>query len=194
MIVGGGELSPNIIAGALEIHEGSPQYGISYEPEKIRSIEVKTVEDTSGERMNKYRVVYFYRDYSFFKIKYDDLSDDELKFVNTYIAKHEKKLSKNKAKSKVNEQYKIGDILTLRGKIRDGSSRVVKKFEVKKVIWSIRGKEMNILILKQLSGPNNNRSLGKDDCIKYHIKYEPGLQVYSMMLGFVKNKKIKQIT
>lgn len=167
---------------------------ISYRPEQIRSVHIETVVgDNTGECPTQHKVVHFYRGYSSFKKNYDDLNDDELKFVNTYLNKQAKKSSKDNAKSKVNERYKIGDILILRGKIRDGSSRVVKKFEVKKVIWSIRGKEMNILILKQLSGPNNNRSLGKDDCVKYHIKYEPGLQVYSMMLGFVKSRKVKQI-
>lgn len=175
------------------LNDTDPMANISYKPEKIRSVSVETVVDNSNEHQTQYKVVKFYRDYSYFVKKYDDLTEDELKFVNTYLNKQAKKVSKDNAKSKVNERYKIGDILTLRGKIRDGSSRVVKKFEVKKVIWSIRGKEMNILILKQLSGPNNNRSLGKDDCVKYHIKYEPGLQVYSMMLGFVKSKKIKQI-
>lgn len=176
------------------LSETDKMASISYAPEKIRSVEIKMIEDNSGEHVQKYRVVYFYRDYSFFKKKYDDLTEDELKFVNTYVVKQDKKAAKDRAKSKVTERYKIGDILTLRGKIRDGSSRIVKKFEVKKVIWSIRGKEMNILILKQLSGPNNNRTLGKDDCLKYHIKYEPGLQVYSMLLGFIKSKKkIEQI-
>ena len=176
------------------LSETDKMASITYAPEKIRSVEIETIENHSGGQVQKYRVVNFYRDYSYWRKKYDDLTDDELKFVNTYLAKQDKKAAKDRAKAKVTERYKIGDILTLRGKIRDGSSRIVKKFEVKKVIWSIRGKEMNVLILKQLSGPNNNRTLGKDDCIRYHIKYEPGLQVYSMLLGFVKSKKkIEQI-
>ena len=104
-----------------------------------------------------------------------------------------KKLSKNEAKSSVKVRYKIGDHLILRGKIKDGSERIVKKFEVKKVIWSVHSNPVNILILKQYEGPNNNRSLDKNDCKKYHIKYEEGLQVYSMMLNFSKinRKKIE---
>lgn len=100
-----------------------------------------------------------------------------------------KKKAKDEAKSFVKVKYKVGDTVILRGKIRDGSERIVKKFEVKKVIWSIHSNPVNILILKQLEGPNNNRSLDKNDCKKYHIKYEPGLQVYSMMLNFSKIKK-----
>ena len=100
-----------------------------------------------------------------------------------------KKISKNAAKNAINVKYKIGDIVVLKGKIRDGSKRLVKKFEVKKVIWSIKSKPMNILILKQLEGINNNRTLDKNDCKKYHIKYEEGLQAYSMMLNFSKIRK-----
>ena len=100
-----------------------------------------------------------------------------------------KKKAKDEAKSFVKVKYKVGDKVILRGKIRDGSERIVKKFEVKKVIWSVHSNPVNILILKQLEGPNNNRSLDKNDCKKYHIKYEPGLQVYSMMLNFSKIKK-----
>lgn len=100
-----------------------------------------------------------------------------------------KQVAKVKAKESVSNKYKIGDILVLRGKIRDGSKRLVKVFEVKKIIWSVKSQIVNVLILKQLEGPNNNRSLTKDDCKKYHIKYEPGLQVYSMNIGFSKRKK-----
>lgn len=100
-----------------------------------------------------------------------------------------KQVAKVKAKESVSNKYKIGDILVLRGKIRDGSKKLVKVFEVKKIIWSVKSQIVNVLILKQLEGPNNNRSLTKDDCKKYHIKYEPGLQVYSMNIGFSKRKK-----
>ena len=104
------------------------------------------------------------------------------------LIRHKKK-SKANAKNALKTRYKIGDILILRGKIRDGSPELIKKFEVKKVIWSIREVPVNILILKQLEGVNNNMSLTKNDCKRYHIKYEEGLQSYSMMLNFIKRKK-----
>ncbi len=100
-----------------------------------------------------------------------------------------KQVAKVKAKESVSNKYKIGDILVLRGKIRDGSRRIVKVFEVKKIIWSVKSQIVNVLVLKQLEGPNNNRTLTKEDCKKYHIKYEPGLQVYSMNIGFSRRKK-----
>lgn len=100
-----------------------------------------------------------------------------------------KQVAKVRAKESVSNKYKIGDILVLRGKIRDGSRRIVKVFEVKKIIWSVKSQIVNVLVLKQLEGPNNNRTLTKEDCKKYHIKYEPGLQVYSMNIGFSRRKK-----
>lgn len=118
------------------------------------------------------------------------LSDEEKKYIDAHNAIVKKMISKQKAKKVTTNRYKIGDILVLRGKIKDGCNRLEKIFEVKKVIWSIRSNPVNVLILKQLSGTNNNRSLTKNDCKKYHIKYEPGLQVYSMLTGFNKRKKI----
>lgn len=97
-----------------------------------------------------------------------------------------KKKAKSEAKCLVKTRYKIGDILLLRGKVRNGSEKLIKKFEVKKIIWSVKGQPVNILILKQLSGVNNNITMTKNDCKKYHIKYEEGLQVYSMFLNFSK--------
>lgn len=118
------------------------------------------------------------------------LSDEEKKYIDAHNAIVKKMISKQKAKKVTINRYKIGDILVLRGKIKDGCNRLEKTFEVKKVIWSIRSNPVNVLILKQLSGTNNNRSLTKNDCKKYHIKYEPGLQVYSMLTSFSKRKKI----
>ena len=120
---------------------------------------------------------------------FDSLDNEVKAGIDKAMEIRGKKKSKDEAKNSVKYRYKVGDCLVLRGKIKDGSERIVKKFEVVKVIWSIRSKPVNILILKQYEGPNNNRSLDKNDCKKYHIKYEPGLQVYSMMLNFSKIRK-----
>lgn len=120
------------------------------------------------------------------------LSDSQKKMIENHNNLVKKLLSKNKAKELIKERYKIGDILILRGKIKDGSARNVKEFEVKKVIWSVKSQPINVLILKQLSGTNTNMSLNRNDCKKYHIKYEPGLQVYSMSLNFNKKKKYEK--
>ena len=118
-----------------------------------------------------------------------ELSLDETEAITKHNLIANKKSAKDEAKKKTDIRYKIGDILLLRGKIRDGSKRVIKKFEVKKVIWSVRTNPVNIIILKQIEGECNNSTLSKDDCKRYHIKYEEGLQVYSMMMNFVKIHK-----
>ena len=120
---------------------------------------------------------------------FDSLDNEVIEGIDKAMSLRRKKKSKDEAKNNVKVRYKIGDHLVLRGKIRDGSKRYIKKFEVKKVIWSIKGKPMNILILKQYEGNNNNTTLDRNDCKKYHIKYEEGLQAYSMMLNFSKIRK-----
>ena len=119
----------------------------------------------------------------------EDITLEQVEKINNHNIIAKKKKSKDEAKKLVNKHFKNGDILVLRGKYRDGSQKNEKIFEVKKVIWSLKGQIVNVLILKQLSGTNNNTSLTKKDCIKYHVKYEPGLQVYSMSLDFKKRKK-----
>ena len=119
----------------------------------------------------------------------EDITFDQVERINAHNVIAKKKKSKDEAKKLVNKSFANGDILVLRGKCKDGSEKNEKIFEVKKVIWSLKGQIINALILKQLSGNNNNMSLTKKDCIKYHVKYEPNLQVYSMMLDFKKRKK-----
>lgn len=120
---------------------------------------------------------------------FDNVSLEAKSAIDIVMSIRKKNKSKNEAKSKINVRFKVGDIVLLRGKIRDGSKRNIKKFEVKKVIWSVKGNPVNVLILKQIEGINNNMSLDKNDCKKYHIKYEEGLQAYSMMMNFVKLKR-----
>ena len=120
---------------------------------------------------------------------FDSVQPEIKTAIDRINALHAKRKSKADAKTAAKVKYRVGDHVVLRGKIKDGSDRIVKKFEVKKVIWSIKQNPVNILVLKQYEGPNNNRSLDRDDCKKYHIKYEPGLQVYSMMLNFQKIRK-----
>lgn len=113
----------------------------------------------------------------------------EPKSSDLLIKYHEycqKKISKDLAKKMIDKKYSIGDELMLKNKIRNGSQKTVKKFIVRKVIWSVNANPVNILILKQTEGPMNNLSMTKEDCKKYHIKYEDNLQVYSMFMNFVK--------
>lgn len=119
----------------------------------------------------------------------DFLTTLEIVRLNKYNLYCEKKLAKDAAKQAVTVRYKLGDVLLLKGKIRDGSRKLVKKFIVKKLIWSIYSKPVSVLIVQQIEGVNNNMSLTKADCKKYHIKYEENLQVYSMQTKFTKVSK-----
>lgn len=118
-----------------------------------------------------------------------ELSEELIEMLSDYNGYIEKKEAKTKAKTSCPIRYKVGDILVLKSKIKDGSKKTIKKFIVKKTIWSIKANPVNILILKQIEGQINNMSLTKNDCKKYHIKYEENLQVYSMFMNFIKIKK-----
>lgn len=159
---------------------------IKYNIEKALSMDVDiTYKDTEDGKT----IIYVTKDGNTIENTFDHIDTEVKAGIDKAMALRKKKWSKNEAKASVKTRYKIGDHVILRGKIKDGSERIVKKFEVKKVIWSVHSNPVNILILKQIEGPNNNRSLDKNDCKKYHIKYEEGLQVYSMMLNFSKIRK-----
>ena len=159
---------------------------IKYNIEKALSMDADiTYKDTEDGKT----IIYVTKDGNTIENTFDHIDTEVKAGIDKAMTIRKKKWSKNEAKASVKNRYKIGDHVILRGKIRDGSEPIIKKFEVKKVIWSVHSNPVNILILKQLEGSNNNRSLDKNDCKKYHIKYEEGLQVYSMMLNFSKIRK-----
>ena len=159
---------------------------IKYNIEKALSMDADiTYKDTEDGKT----IIYVTKDGNTIENTFDHIDTEVKAGIDKAMIIRKNKWSKNEAKASVKTRYKIGDHVILRGKIRDGSEPIIKKFEVKKVIWSVHSNPVNILILKQLEGSNNNRSLDKNDCKKYHIKYEEGLQVYSMMLNFSKIRK-----
>lgn len=112
----------------------------------------------------------------------------EINLLIEYNEYCQKKIAIEEAKSLIQNRYKVGDLVALRSKIRDGSKKVIKKFIVKKIIWSVNANPVNVIIVKQIEGPLNNLSMTKADCKKYHLKYEENLQVYSMFMNFTKIK------
>lgn len=91
-------------------------------------------------------------------------------------------------KNSVNNRrlFHRGAYLMLRTKLRDRAGRVEKIYQVKQVIWSIDELPVKAVVVKQLTGPNNNISaLSRYDCAGLHVKYESGLQVLSMELPWV---------
>ena len=87
---------------------------------------------------NPYKVYLFKLD--------NELTQPEFDLLNKYNDYCQKKISKDEAKSLVTVRYKIGDVLMLKSKIRDGSKRNYRKFVVKKIIWSINSNSVNIII------------------------------------------------
>ena len=85
-------------------------------------------------------------------------------------------------KFKIGERYLIYPM---------NNKKLRREFVVKKTIYSIKDREVNIVIMKQVSGSESTKfTLSKEDCLKFHLKFEEGLQVFSMELDWklVKNK------
>lgn len=102
-----------------------------------------------------------------------------------YKAKHE-------AKRKLKKRFKIGKHYVLRIKAKDGSRECIMGFECKKFIYTMNEMPMNIVIMKQLYGDDGNKyTLDRHECRKFHVKYEPGLEVWPMEVNWIPEKQQK---
>lgn len=96
------------------------------------------------------------------------------------------KNSKPEVKKKV-RKFKIGERYLI---YPMNNKKLRREFVVKKTIYNIKGKEVNIVIMKQISGSESTKfTLSKEDCLKFHLKFEEGLQVFSMELDWKLVKK-----
>ena len=97
-----------------------------------------------------------------------------------------KQKAKNNAKALVKKKFVVGKKYMLRQKSVCGSREIIKKYICKKFIYTVKDELLNILILKQIEGPKGTIfTLNRNDCKRYHIKYEPGLQVFSMEFNWI---------
>ena len=97
-----------------------------------------------------------------------------------------KQKAKNNAKALVKKKFVVGKKYMLRQKSVCGSREIIKKYVCKKFIYTVKDEILNILILKQVEGPKGTIfTLNRNDCKRYHIKYEPGLQVFSMEFNWI---------
>ena len=69
-----------------------------------------------------------------------------------------------------------------------------REYVVKKTIYNIEDYEVRILIMKQVKGGYHTKyTLNRKDCAMFHLKYEEGLEVFSMDLDWkLLNKKEKK--
>lgn len=99
-----------------------------------------------------------------------------------YKAKHE-------AKRKMKNRFKVGRQYISRIKPKDGSREVIMGFECKKFIYTMNEMPMNIVIMKQVFGEEGKKyTLDRHECQKFHVKYEPGLEVWPMDMNWIPKK------
>lgn len=109
---------------------------------------------------------------------------------SSYVEKHK---AKHKAKRLIKTKFIIGGIYYQRIKPRDGSQQVLTGYECKKYIYSMNDIQMNIVIMKQISGPEGKKfTLDRHECLQFHIKWEPGLEVWPMGINWIPEKKLQK--
>ena len=108
---------------------------------------------------------------------------------NAYQAKY---IAKHKAKKKIKTKFKIGRYYYQRIKPKDGSANIVIKYQCVKTIYSIKDIETNIVIMRQITPYDGRKfTLDRQECQKFHIKYEPGLEVWPMEINWIPEKITK---
>lgn len=105
---------------------------------------------------------------------------------NAYQAKY---IAKHRAKNRLKTKFKIGKYYFQHIKPKDGSPNVVIKYQCVKTIYSIKDIETNIVIMRQITPYDGRKfTLDRQECQKFHIKYEPGLEVWPMEINWIPEK------
>lgn len=92
--------------------------------------------------------------------------------------------AKHQAKSEIRTKFIIGHIYKLTD-TRRNKFFVPRIYKCVKFIYSIKNIPVNIVIMKAVDNFVSQKfSLNQTECQKFHIKYEPGLEVYSMALNW----------
>lgn len=101
-----------------------------------------------------------------------------------------KQEAKRAGKELAKFKYRIGDKYAIRKKTIRGDEMSDEVYVVKKFIYSIGCNVVNSVVMKQISGnPCRRKTLTIFDCRSFHIKYEPGLYIFSMNTSFFKLPK-----
>lgn len=106
---------------------------------------------------------------------------------NEYSVKY---IARHRAKKKIKTKFKIGRYYFLRIKPKDGSANVIIKYQCVKTIYSVKDIPMNIVIMKQVSPYASKKyTLDRHECEKFHIKFQPGLEVWPMEMNWIPERK-----
>ncbi len=101
-----------------------------------------------------------------------------------------KQNAKKIAKKCIKTKWVIGGIYVQKIKPRNGSKPLIWEYELIKYVYTIKDYQMNSLIVKKISGPEERIfSLSPYDCKRLHIKFQQGLQIISMN---TKNLRLKK--
>lgn len=101
-----------------------------------------------------------------------------------------KQNAKKLAKKCIKTKWVIGGIYVQKIKPRNGSKPLIWEYELIKYVYTIKDYQMNSLIVKKISGPEERIfSLSPYDCKRLHIKFQQGLQIISMN---TKNLRLKK--
>ena len=99
---------------------------------------------------------------------------------------------KRMAKAEVKQKFIVGHTYKLAYR-KQTEYYKQKEFVLIKYIYAIKNTPVNILVMKEINpAPSTGQvkfTLNYVDCQKFHIKYQPGLEVYSMDLNWIDTTK-----
>ncbi len=110
----------------------------------------------------------------------EEYNNNRKKFVDKVRRKNKKEIGK---------KFVVGKKYFLKVRSVTNFNHIYKIYELKKFIYSINNRTVNVVIMKRINGEDDERfnttfTLNSTDCAKYHVKYEPGLQVFPMELNW----------
>lgn len=122
------------------------------------------------------------------QVSQEKINDDKVEFsdhiYNGVINYEEKRRIKQQAKDEIKKKFIVNAVYYLK------NNKIKREYILKKFIYTINETIVNIVVMKQISGPKNDIfTLNRYDCLRYHIKYEEGLQVFSMSMNWVLKRK-----
>lgn len=115
--------------------------------------------------------------------KMQNLNYEQKQELFLELRKDFKKRFKTDEKKNQRIKFVVGKHYYLLTKAPFGDKRIYREFVLKKFCYCRNDMPLNILILKEVSDFNCTKyTLNRNDCLKYHVKYEPGLQIFPMSM------------